>query len=287
MSDKIKPFRIGIEAAISLVLMSGVPVCVKFTSASALTIGLFRLTVAVFIFMILMKPLKEWKDHLNKKLYALSFFGLVFSVHWITYFLSIKLSTASIGFLGVSTYGVHLIFLGRVIKKTKPRKIDYLALLFTIAGTYLVIPELSFSNDYTVGMLLAVLSGLFFAVLPILNQHYSYIPDNVRIFSQFFFAWVVFLLLYPWTDWSLQTTDWWPLLYLAIFGTVISHTLWVRVTTRISTIVTSLIFYLVIPMTMLISHFWLDEPMPFEKVFGAFFIVGGNIIGMLGRKRSI
>ena len=283
MKEQIKPIRIGIEAAISLVLMSGVPVCVKFTSATALTIGLFRLSVAVLLFAFLMKPLKNIRAYPNKVLVALIPFGLVFSIHWITYFLSIKLSTASIGFLGVSTYGVHLIFLGRVIKKTKPRNIDYLALICTIAGTYLVVPEFSFSNDYTIGILLAIFSGLCFAILPILNQHYDYIPDKVRIFSQFFFAWVVFLLLYPWTSWDLNPIDWYPLLYLAIFGTVISHTLWVRVTTRISTVVTSLIFYLAIPMTMVISHFWLNEPMPIVKIGGALLIVIANIVGMSGR----
>ena len=266
--------------------MSGVPVCIKYTSASTLTIALFRLTVAVILFALLINPLKEWRAYLGKKLMALSFFGFVFAIHWISYFLSIKLSTASIGFLGVSTYGVHLIFLGRMIKKTKPGKVDYLALIFTLVGAYLVTPEISLANNYTLGMLLAVFSGLCFAVLPLLNQHYSDIPDKVRIFSQFFFAWIVFLILFPWTSWDLKSYDWWPLLYLAIFGTVVSHTLWVRVTTRISTIITSLIFYLVIPMTMGISHFWLDEPMPVEKIGGATLIVFGNVVGIYGRIRK-
>lgn len=36
-------------------------------------------------------------------------------------------------------------------------------------------------------------------------------------------------------------------------------------------------------MTMLISHFWLKEPMPVEKVAAAILIVGGNIISMAGK----
>jgi len=275
-------YTIGIEAAISLILMAGVPVFIKFTAATPLTIGFFRLSVATLLFVVIVRPYRSTQTFTKKWIFPMVLLGVMFSIHWITYFLSIKLSTASIGFLGVSTYGVHLIFLGRVIKKTKPMYIDYLALLCTLLGTYIIIPELSFSSNYTIGIFLAVISGLCFASLPIIHQHYQFIPDKIRTFGQFFFAWLVFLFLFPWTSWELEIRDYWALLYLAIPGAFVTHTLWVRVTTRLSTTVTSLIFYLIIPLTMLISHFWLGEPMPFYKIAGAFFIVFGNVISMIG-----
>lgn len=260
--------------------MAGVPVCIKFTSATPLTIGLFRLSVATLLFVVIVRPFSSTQAFTKKMIFPMILLGAMFSIHWITYFLSIKLSTASIGFLGVSTYGVHLIFLGRVIGKTKPRNIDYLALICTLLGTYIIIPELSLSSEYTIGIFLAIVSGLCFAVLPIIHQRYQFIPDKIRTFGQFFFALLVFLFLFPWTSWELESSDWWALLYLAIPGAFVTHTLWVRVTTRLSTTLTSLIFYLIIPLTMLISHIWLGEPMPLEKIIGALFIVVGNIIGI-------
>ncbi len=38
-------------------------------------------------------------------------------------------------------------------------------------------------------------------------------------------------------------------------------------------------------MTMLISHFWLKEPMPVEKMVAAILIVGGNIISLAGKMK--
>ena len=286
MSSKEGKFQIGIEAAITLILMAGVPVCIKFTSANPTTIGLFRLGVATALIAIFLRPRKTDRPLSKSMIIPLIVIGILFSTHWITYFLSIKKATASIGILGMSTYGIHLIFLGWVIRKNKPRIFDFIALALAIVGTYFIVPEFSLSNNATIGILLAIFSGFCFALLPVLHQHYRFIPERIRIFGQFFFALMVFLFFIPLTDWNLQTVDWWALLYLAIPGTFIAHSLWVRVTTRISTTITSLIFYLIIPMTMMISHFWLDEPMPFEKIAGALLIVSGNVISMVGKVRG-
>lgn len=278
MSRNEGNFTIGIEAAITLILMAGIPVFIKFTSANPITIGLFRLGIATLLIALFLRPAKGLDQISKRTIFPLVLIGLLFSIHWITYFLSIKKATASIGILGMSTYGIHLIFLGWIVRKNKPSLFDFIALLLAIFGTYLIIPEFSFSNSTTVGIVLGIFSGFCFAALPVLHQQYQFIPERLRIFGQFFFALLVFVFFIPWTNWQLEAVDWWALLYLAIPGTFIAHTLWVRVTTKLSTTTSSLIFYLIIPMTMVISHFWLKEPMPVEKIIGASLIVIGNIL---------
>lgn len=286
MAIKEGKFTIGIEAATSLILMAGVPVFIKFTSANPLTIGLVRLTIATILMVIFLQPFKGVPQINKRILIPLMVIGLFFAAHWITYFFSIKKATASIGLLGMSTYGIHLIFLGWGIRKNKPRVFDFIALALAILGTYFIVPEFSLSNNTTVGLLLGIVSGFCFALLPVLHQHYNFIPERLRILGQFFFALVVFAFFFPLTAWDLQSTDWWALLYLAIPGTFIAHSLWVRVTTAISTTISSLIFYLIIPITMVISHFWLDEPMPSEKIIGAALIVFGNLLSFYGRMKN-
>ncbi|MCK5280826.1 MAG: EamA family transporter, partial [Cyclobacteriaceae bacterium] len=159
--------KIGMEAAISLILMAGVPVFIKFTSANPLTIGLFRLSVATILIGLFLRPVKNDRPLSKSMIFPLIIIGVLFSIHWITYFLSIKKATASIGILGASTYGIHLIFLGWALRKDKPGIFDFTALVLAMFGTYLVVPEFSFSNNATVGILLAVFSGFCFALLPI------------------------------------------------------------------------------------------------------------------------
>jgi drug/metabolite transporter (DMT)-like permease len=276
-------FRTGVEAAITLMLMALVPVCIKLTSATPVTIGIFRLSVATLLMLLFLRPKSLNGLFKPNILLPLFFIGFLFALHWITYFLSIKKATASIGILGASTYGIHLIFLGWAIRNHKPGIFDFVALLLALAGTYFIIPEFSMSNNTTMGILLGVLSGFCFALLPVLHQQYAHIPERVRILGQFLFALLSFSFFFPLAEWQLQPVDWWALLYLAIAGTFIAHSLWVRVTTKVSTVVSSLIFYLIVPMTMVISHFWLKEPMPISKILGAVLIISGNVISLGGR----
>ena len=279
-------FTVGVEAAITLILMAGIPVFIKFTSANALTIGVFRLAVAATLLILFFKPVTLFSLLRKRMIVPLILIGLFFAMHWITYFLSIKKATASIGLLGMSTYGIHLIFLGWIFRDHKPSSWDFVALTFAMLGTYYIIPEFSFKNNIAVGVALGILSGFCFAVLPILHQHYKNIPEKLRIVGQFSFGLVFFLFFLPQTNWQLQRVDWWALLFLAIPGTVIAHSLWIRVTTHLPTTVSSLIFYLIVPMTMLISHFWLGEEMPMQKIVGATLVVAGNIISFLVRGRK-
>ena len=283
MNNQEGNVRVGIEAAITLFLMALVPVFIKFTSATPITIAIFRLGLATLLFIAFLRPatLKILAD--RRILFPLMLIGFLFALHWITYFVSIKKATASIGILGMSTYGIHLIFLGWWFRKQKPGIYDFLALALALTGTYFIIPEFSMSNNITIGILLGIVSGFCFATLPVLHQQYAEIPERMRILGQFLFALIIFSFFLPWADWKLDSVDWWALLYLAIAGTFIAHSLWVRVTTRISTTISSLIFYLIIPMTMIISHFWLGEPMPFAKIVGALLIVAGNVISFSGR----
>ena len=126
----------------------------------------------------------------------------------------------------MSTYGIHLIFLGWGIRKHKPKILDFFALMLALLGTYFIIPEFSLHNNITLGIFLGILSGFCFALLPVLHQLYSFIPERFRVFGQFFFAWLVFLFFTPFTSWDLEPVDWWSLLYLAVPGNVYcSHAL--------------------------------------------------------------
>jgi len=281
--DKVNP---PLELAIGLVLMAGVPVFIKFTNANIYTIGLFRVLVASFFMALLFRPFRKTVGITKKMLLPLLIIGLVFGIHWITYFLSIKTATASIGLMGMSTFGINLIFLGWVLNKTKPSIYDLLAVAIAFSGSYMVVPNLSFSNDNFIGFLIGGFSGMCFALLPILHQKYQHIHNNLRAFGQFAFAIPVFLFFIPKTNWELEMTDWLSLIYLAIPGTLLTHWLWIRVTTTISTTTTSVVFYLVLPFTMAISFFWLGESMPLQKIAGAGLIILGNICSFYGRYKK-
>lgn len=267
--------------------MAGVPVLIKFTSVNPITIGIVRLLIATVLMSLLLLLKKQPIPYSPKNLGNLFLIGFIFSMHWISYFFSIKISTASIGILGASTYGIHLIILGWIFLNTRPSWMDGLAILVAFAGTYIIIPELTLSNKITAGLLLSILSGLLFAFLPILHQKNKHISNNIRSLGQYMFALPLFLVFMNQFEWSWKPADIFSLLYLGIFGTFLAHSFWINVTTKLPTTFTSLIFYVVIPFTMFLSYVWLDEKMSFDKIAGALLIILANILGILRKFKRI
>ncbi|MGA9116750.1 MAG: DMT family transporter [Bacteroidota bacterium] len=280
-----KPAAILLEALIAVFFFGCIAVVVRFVSANPFTIGIARLGIAVallFPFLLLTGRLEGFRRRHVRPLVLL---GVVFALHWLTFFFSIKTGSASMATIGLSTYGVHLILLGRLFGLNTVRFTDLAAVALAVAGTLLVVPEFSLRNREVVGLGLGVLSGFLYAFLPVLHQKHAGIPAFTRALGQFSVALLVFTCFWPLSDWRLSAADWGGLVFLALFPTLLSHTLWVRVTTVLSTATTSVLYYLYVPISLFLSVFLLGERVDAAMTAGAALIVGGNVLGVLGHLR--
>ncbi len=281
--------RIAIESGIALFLFGCIAVAVKFVSANAITIGIARLTITIVVLFPFLLATGRLKEFSRRDLGPLAMLGVFFALHWLAFFFSIKIGSASIATVGLSTYGVHLIVLGWFFRRSRITGIDILVLCMAVAGNILVIPEFNIADKEVIGLALGVLSGFFYAFLPILQQKYSHVPVLTRALGQFTFALVMFLLLSPLSDWHLSSTDWMGLLFLGIFCTLIAHTLWVRVTTTLSTRTTGVIYYLYVPVSLVLSVLILGERLDAATITGACLIIAANLMGVIhhGNKGTI
>lgn len=273
------------EAAIALVLFGCIPVVVKFVSANPYTIGVFRLAVATAGLYLLVGKRSRLSELSASDIRRLAVIGAIFFAHWLTYFLAIKLSSASVGAIGLSTYGVDLLLLGAITGRSRLNAIDIVAVLMAMAGAVATVPELTLKNDAAIGMLLACVSAFFYALLPILHQRYAHMPSETRALGQFGFALALFLLFLPKTEWDLRPVDWAGLAFLAVGSTLIGHSFWVRVTTVLSPSLTSIIYYGNVPIALLLSVLVLREPLTPRLLLGAALIVGGGILGLASHGR--
>lgn len=276
--------RTAVEALIALLLFGCIPVIVKTISANPYTIGIFRLALATAVLGIFMAIRGELRRISSRDLTPLAVIGFFFFGHWLTLFLAIKASSASIGAIGLSTYGVDLLILGMLFGGKQPRPIIILSVVLAAAGAVLVVPAFNLRNDTAMGMLLACISALMYAALPLLHQRWTHIPDRVRTLGQFGFALLFFSFFVAETRWGLTPRDWAGLLFLAIGVTLIAHTLWVRVTTRLSPSATSILYYGNIPIAIALSVLVLDEPLTPRLMLGAALIIAGGVIGLASHR---
>lgn len=274
------------DAVIALALFGCIPVVVKYVSANAYTIGIFRLSVAT----LALAAAAAWKRQLRRvpgrDLLALAVIGTLFFAHWLTYFLSIKISSASIAAIGLSTYGVDLMILGALAGHGRIRPGEIAAVVLAIAGAVIVVPDYRATGSAALGMLLALASALFYATLPVLHQRYAHLPHSIRTLGQFGFALLLFLFFLPKANWNLSSRDWAGLVFLAVAATLIAHSLWVRVTTTLSPSLASVIYYGNVPFAVVLGVIVLHEPVTWRTIGGALLIVAGSVIGIYPRWRE-
>jgi len=270
-----------ITALISVATMALVPVLVSSVGANEVTIGLVRVVIACLV----LTPLLLWHKSFNRLtrndwLYLL-LIGMLFGLHWWTYFYAIKNATPSLGALSLSTYGIHLVWIHWLLSAQRPKLSDVFAVLLCFCGCIIVVPSADISNHITQAFLVGVFSGLLYALLPFLHKKVQHLPTTVRSWGQFSFAGLFFLFFWPQTDWQLSMNDWQLLLVLGVVSTLIAHTLWVKVSTELPSILVSAFYYLYIPIAMALSYFFLDEEMTAAKLLGATLIIASCLLGII------
>jgi len=272
-----------INGLTAVVCMSTVPVTIKAIDANPWVIGNVRLFLAAVILFILFPACRgilqlSWRDR-----GILLLMGLCFGLHWLTYFFSIKWGSATMAVVAtISFYGLFSTFLGAIFLGHKVRIYHYIGLALCIAGTLLAGGQFEAGSSALLGFGMGIASGFFFGLLPTLHQKSKHMDTTVRSFGQYAGALLFFLFTVPLGNWSLAATDWLGLVYLGLIGTVLAHTLWVFATTELPTTSASVVKYLYIPLTALVSYFLLGERLAGWQAVGTVMIVFGSLLGLVG-----
>lgn len=209
---------------------------------------------------------------------AMLLVGLAFGIHWLLFFTSIKLASAAIGAIGFSTYGIQLLILGWLMGLGRITTTDLMGLAIAVTGTLLLVPEFSFQNDHTLGLVAGVLSGLAAASLPLLHQRFADVDNNLRTWGQFTFALPLFFFFWSGTDWHVAPRDIMLVLYLGFGVALVGHGLWIQAITALSTTTTSILSYLYLPGSLIVGYFTIGERLSGRMLVGAGCVLAANAL---------
>ena len=218
--------KLMLIALAAILMMSIVPVLIKWIQVDEVTIGIVRLTIAVLGISLFLLVRRKWQAISHIQLGWLVLLGGVFAVHWYLYFLSIRLTDASLAAIGVATFGIHLLLLSSIIKKEKITLYDLVAVAICIIGIILASPAMSLDNQKWYGFLVSILSGFLYACLPLINQRILSVSTNIRALGQFSFALLFFSFFIPFANFELKSESWKGLIVLGVVSTLFAHTLW-------------------------------------------------------------
>ncbi len=218
---------------------------------------------------------------------VLLFLGFILSVHWVTFFQSIKVSSVAIGLLSYSTFPVFTTLLEPLFLKERMIKINLLFSLLCLFGVFLIIPSFHIDNVIFKGVLWGLLAGFTFSVLTIINRKLTQNLSPLRIaFYQDFFA-TIFLLpflfiLRP----SLQGRDILLLLILGTACTAVSHTLFIKGMKTIKAQTASIISSLEPVYGIVFAFLFLDEIPSLRTVAGGCIILLSQVLIIIKIFRS-
>jgi drug/metabolite transporter (DMT)-like permease len=189
-------------------------------------------TIGLLIFLPLLKiPIRL----ANKKdSWKLILVGMITSAHWVFFYISIALSTASLGILCLSTTTLHVTWLEPIIMKRKFSWLEFSLGLLIIYGIYFVSSD--FEADEYVALAYGLLAALLAAVFSVSNAKLVETIPSPQITLYEMMTGIVFLTFVLFFDNQLSvealkmtTTDFWLLLFLGLVCTSLAFLLMINV----------------------------------------------------------
>lgn len=140
----------------------------KLIKLDSLIIVWWRLLIAFFALLIFLQ-FRKWKFHVHsrKQLFGILGVGVLVGMHWVTFFLSIQLSTASLGILCLSTATLHVAWLEPIVMKRRLIKTEFVFGLLIIGALIFVSGDFN-AKDYK-ALFIGLSSALFAALFAVFN----------------------------------------------------------------------------------------------------------------------
>lgn len=233
--------------------------------------------IALFIFLLIMK--KSFALPSKKRLFQVLFVGVIVALHWLTFYKSIQLSTASLGILCLSTTTLHVAWLEPLINK-KPFSYQELILgVIVIFGIYIVSSDFS-AQDY-LALVYGLASALFAAVFAVFNAKLAKdTPPSLisfyELISAFVFISIILFFQNKLTfDLFIMTwSDFFWLLFLGIICTSFAFLATIKVIKILGTFTVSLSINLEPVYTIALAVVILNE----DQLLNSKFYYGASVI---------
>lgn len=154
--------------------------------------------------------------------------GAILALHWVTFFISVKVGGIAIATLGFASFPAFITLIEWGLLRERVTPAEWARLWLVSLGLLLITPSFELSNLGTEGLLWGLLSGASFGVLAVLNRRYL---SEVNAFAVAGLQnAVVFLVMSPWVVGSLgqiSLPNWLWVAALGVLCTGLAHLLFV------------------------------------------------------------
>ena len=152
--------------------------------------------------------------------------GVLMSVHWITFFHAMQVSTVAIGMIALYTYPVMSVLVEPLWHGQRPQRIDVLCGVLVLGGVSLLVSDFSLQHGAALGVLWGLVSAATFTLRNMVQRQYlgRYRGDTAMLYQTL----VAGLVAWPFVQHAsadLSRTTWLQLALLALVFTAVPHSI--------------------------------------------------------------
>ncbi len=240
----------------------------------------YRVIIATIGLLVILPVMRiPFRLSNRRDLWMLVLVGIFVSLHWVTFYKSIDLSTASLGILCLSTTTLHVTWLEPLIMKRRFSWIEFVLGLLVIYGIYYV--SGNFNAQQYEALAYGLVSALFAALFAVSNAKLVEKMPAPQISFYEMVIGVVFLTVVLAITGSLDVahlrmtlSDFLWLLFLGIVCTSFAFVIIINVVKRLGAFTVSLSINLEPVYTILLAIVILNE----DEILGNTFYIGSAII---------
>lgn len=214
-----------------------------------------------------------WRGLRLRGLVGLVLTGLVLTIHYITFFIGIKLGGVAVGTLGFACFPAFVTLFEALVFRERPHPREYALVGLVTLGLLLIVPSFSLGDTATIGLLWGIVSGVACAVMAVANRAVAARVSGVHA------CWwqnvVIVACLLPFTAEGLLAApaeDWLWIACLGLICTSLAYTLYISSLTILKARLAALIITLE-PIYAILAAWLILHDVP-----GARTVLGGLII---------
>lgn len=245
----------------------------------------FLATIFIYVFI----RFKKISLRIDSKRDLVTFIlgALFMGIHWITYFYALKFSNVALGMLSLFTYPVITALLEPLFFKVKLNSIHILLGVVVLIGIYILAPDFDLKSAQVKGVLLGVISALFYALrLLLLKKYTDKYHGSMLMFYQISILSVVLLPVLFTMDTSGIQTQFTAVLLLALLTTTIGHTLFLQSLKYFSVSTASIISSIQPIFGIIIAYIFLNEIPTWNTFWGGALILSTVVIESIRSQKS-
>lgn len=214
----------------------------KLVSIPAVEMVFYRTLLAAIGMGVVILILRGSFTVSNSDLLKLFLTGAIVAAHWLTFFVSGRISNPSTSLVGFATCSLWAAFIEPMAKRNKIQYVEVGLGFVVIAGLYLIF---SFDFQYPMGLFLGILSGLTCAIFAVINSQLVTRVNSLTItFYEMIGACAAVVVFFPFytsyfavdgqLNLSPSWSDWVWIAVLSLVCTVYAYAVAINLTKKLS-----------------------------------------------------